>query len=119
MIRLPANYSPNVAILREVSWSQAMSVKDSLEPNQWFALMVTDSSSTGRPPSDFYDPSLGRRWIGLECLKEQYQERIYIAKHPQERNPYLRGVLVIVEVKDPAKEYVLEHRPLPPLKEKP
>lgn len=79
-------------------------IGEKLNPNQYYALMVTDHNDhrPKRPASHFFVAETG--WVCLECTQDQ---RIYISKDIKQRRDIIRGVVMIITVKDISKCCIL------------
>jgi len=74
-----------------------------LAPQEYFALMVTDTKKGDTDKRRFYNEKEG--WLGLECTSQP--KRVYISKSFRERRNLHRGDTWLVEVKNANLCFVL------------
>jgi hypothetical protein len=87
----PIAYDENITLIGYTEKSVT------LEKNQYYVLMVTDTINMGeRPNSDYWRSQFG--WVGLECTS--LPERVYISKKFNSRHVPIRGITLIATVKD-------------------
>ena len=91
-------YSKNITII-----DTAATRERKLQKNEYFALMVIDSMTKNDTRKFFNE---GHGWLGLEYTSPP--PRVYIAKNFYKRYDLYRGVTMVVRVKDPSLERVLD-----------
>lgn len=89
-------YNENITLIREVS----SGANGELQPDIYYALMVIDyprlADKERKDSRTFFDIKKGQ--LGLERTSE---DRIYISKDYNKRKNLYRGIVMVVQVKNP------------------
>ena len=99
----------NVCAENNIEYVETVSKQRDLNKNEYYALMVTDSSSS--PHTKGLDTLSGKYLVGVERPNESMG--CYISKSFRKRNDWHRGKTIIVKVNDISNYTLLEmERPL-------